>query len=73
MSSVSIHPVSHQGFIERLHEAFLDGDNASATKVAEAGNVLRLQEVYRALARGDRGHRHGGLTPRRSPLQTLSP
>jgi uncharacterized protein len=53
MSEVSIHPSSVDRFIDRLHEAFLDGDEAPAVKVAEGGHVLRLQEQYRAIARGD--------------------
>ncbi len=55
MSDVSIHPDSTGRFIDRLHEAFLDGDAAAAMKPDEAGNVARLQEQYRALARGDIG------------------
>jgi ketosteroid isomerase-like protein len=53
MTEVSIHPASSERFIDRLHQAFLDGDDASAMKVNEGRNVLRLQETYRALARGD--------------------
>jgi ketosteroid isomerase-like protein len=53
MSELSIHPASSTRFIDRLHEAFLDGDEAAAGKVTEAANVRRLQEQYRALARGD--------------------
>jgi ketosteroid isomerase-like protein len=41
-------------FIDRLHEAYLEGDpTAEAVKPAEADNVRRLQDVYRALAAGD--------------------
>jgi ketosteroid isomerase-like protein len=53
MSEVSFHPASFERFIDRLHEAFLDGDEAAAAKAAEARNVVRLQEQYRAIARGD--------------------
>jgi ketosteroid isomerase-like protein len=53
MPEVSIHPASSDRIIDRLHQAFLDGDDASAMKVNEARNVLQLQEIYRALARGD--------------------
>jgi ketosteroid isomerase-like protein len=53
MSEVSIHPASTARFIDRLHGAFLDGDDAAAAKDTEAENVRRLQEQYRALARGD--------------------
>jgi ketosteroid isomerase-like protein len=40
-------------FIDALHPAFHDGDPDAAGKAAEAENVRRLQEQYRALARGD--------------------
>jgi ketosteroid isomerase-like protein len=53
MNEVRIHETSIERFIDRLHDAFLDGDNASATKVTEADNVRRLQEQYRALAQGN--------------------
>jgi ketosteroid isomerase-like protein len=53
MNEVRIHPTSFERFIGRLHEAFLDGDDAPAGKVVEARNVQRLQEQYRAIARGD--------------------
>jgi ketosteroid isomerase-like protein len=53
MSEVSIHPTSFERFIDRLHEAFLEGDDAAAVKATEAKYVRRLQEQYRALARGD--------------------
>lgn len=53
MSEVSIHPTSTERFIDRLHEAFLDEDATSAEKAAEARNVARLTEQYRAIARGD--------------------
>jgi ketosteroid isomerase-like protein len=53
MSEVSIHPSSSELFIDRLHAAFLDGDDAAAMKVTEARNVQRLQEQYHALAQGD--------------------
>jgi ketosteroid isomerase-like protein len=53
MSEVSIPPASVGRFIDRLHPAFLEGDTTAAGKAAEAGNVARLQEQYRAIARGD--------------------
>jgi uncharacterized protein len=40
-------------FIERLASAFAEDDAESAAKAAEAANVSRVQESYRALARGD--------------------
>lgn len=39
MTTVSIHDTSTAQFIDRLHEAFLDGDEAAPTKVGEASNV----------------------------------
>ena len=55
MSQVKIHPVSVTNFIDRLHLAFADGDPEATAKAAEADNVRRLQEQYRALAQGDFG------------------
>src|SRR5262245_56773690 len=52
MAEVSIHPSSTEHFIDRLHAAFLDGDDASTGKSTEASHVSRLQEQYRAIARG---------------------
>ena len=40
-------------FIDDLHRAFHEDDANAAAKNAEAANVRRLQEQYRALARGD--------------------
>jgi ketosteroid isomerase-like protein len=40
-------------FIDDLHRAFHEDDANAAAKDAEAANVRRLQEQYRALARGD--------------------
>jgi ketosteroid isomerase-like protein len=53
MNAVSIHQTSVARFIDRLHDAFQEGDEAADGKVTEAGNVRRLQEQYRAIARGD--------------------
>jgi ketosteroid isomerase-like protein len=53
VSEVSIHPTSVARFIDRLHEAFLEEDDAAAAKAAEASNVAALTELYRAIARGD--------------------
>lgn len=55
VNEVSIHETTTERFIERLTEAFLDGDREANAKSAEAANVRRLQEQYRALARGDFG------------------
>jgi ketosteroid isomerase-like protein len=49
----SIHPSSVERFVDRLHDAFSEGDQAADTKVAESGNVQQLQQLYRAIARGD--------------------
>jgi ketosteroid isomerase-like protein len=40
-------------FIDSLPAAFEAGDTGAAAKVQEAQNVRRLQELYRAIARGD--------------------
>jgi ketosteroid isomerase-like protein len=40
-------------FIDSLTAAFEAGDAGAAAKTEEAGNVRRLQEVYRAIGRGD--------------------
>ena len=40
-------------FIDRLAIAFEEDDAEAAGKTLEAGNVRRVQENYRALARGD--------------------
>jgi ketosteroid isomerase-like protein len=40
-------------FIERLRHAFEEDDADSRSKAAEAENVRRVQEQYRAIARGD--------------------
>jgi ketosteroid isomerase-like protein len=53
VSQVSIHETSIDRFIDRLHDAFLEGDAAPAGKVVEADNVRRLQDLYRGLAQGD--------------------
>jgi uncharacterized protein len=53
MSEVSIHDAYGARFVDRLHDAFLDGDPGAASKGAEATNVLRLQAQYRALTQGD--------------------
>jgi ketosteroid isomerase-like protein len=53
VNEVSIHDTSIERFIDRLHEAFLDGDVAAGGKAVETANVQRLQEQYRAIARGD--------------------
>jgi ketosteroid isomerase-like protein len=53
VNEISIHETSGEQFIDRLHDAFLTGDDAPALKSAEAGNVRRLQDLYRALAQGD--------------------
>jgi uncharacterized protein len=55
MSEVSVHPSSVTTFIDRLPHAFAEGDSEAATKFEEAENVRRLQQQYRALARGDFG------------------
>jgi ketosteroid isomerase-like protein len=55
MNEVSIHQSSVERFIDRLHDAFLDGDEAANVKATEASNVRRLQEQYRAIACGDFG------------------
>jgi ketosteroid isomerase-like protein len=52
---MSIHISSQERFIERLNEAFLAGDEHHAAKLTESSNVQRLQEQYRAIARGDFG------------------
>ena len=53
MSEISIHASSSEQFVERLHEAFLFGDDQAARKLTESRHVLLLQQVYRALAKGD--------------------
>jgi ketosteroid isomerase-like protein len=53
MSESSIHPSSVDRFIDRLHPAFLAGDDRATEKACEAGNVQRLLDQYRAIARGD--------------------
>jgi ketosteroid isomerase-like protein len=53
VSEVTSHPSSAERFLDRLQGAFHAGDDDSAAKVREAGNVNRLQEQYRAIARGD--------------------
>ena len=40
-------------FIDRIASAFEEDDGEAAAKAAEAANVRRLQDGYRALARGD--------------------
>jgi ketosteroid isomerase-like protein len=40
-------------FIDRLVSAFEEDDAGAAVKAAEAANVWRVQESYRAIARGD--------------------
>ena len=55
MTAVSVHPASVGGFIDKLQEAFREGDPEAASKAAEGENVRRLQELYRAVARGDFG------------------
>ncbi len=40
-------------FLDALPPAFADGDPNAAAKAAEADNVRRIQEQYRAIARGD--------------------
>ena len=40
-------------FIDRLASAFEEDDADAAVKAAESANVRRVQENYRALARGD--------------------
>jgi len=40
-------------FIDGLASAFEEGDVGAAMKAAEAANVWRVQESYRAIARGD--------------------
>jgi ketosteroid isomerase-like protein len=40
-------------FIERLENAFHEGDPRATEKTAEKDNVKSLQEQYRALVRGD--------------------
>ena len=40
-------------FIDRLENAFHEGDPHATHKTAEKGNVKFLQEQYRALVRGD--------------------
>src|SRR5262245_37805318 len=55
MSNVSLHATTVPNFVEQLGEAFHEGDSDASTKAAEADNVRRLQDVYRALARGDFG------------------
>lgn len=40
-------------FIDRLHDAFHDGDEGAAHKALEQANVAKLQEQYRAVVRGD--------------------
>ena len=44
---------SVNAFIDDLHRAFHEDDPNATAKDAEAANVRRLQEQYRALARGD--------------------
>ena len=53
MADVRLHPSSTEQFIDRLHTAFVEGDGAWQAKTREARNVSRLQEQYRALARGE--------------------
>jgi ketosteroid isomerase-like protein len=40
-------------FIDALHHGFLQGDELAANKQQEARNVAVLQEVFRAIQRGD--------------------
>jgi uncharacterized protein len=42
-----------QQFIDRLHLAFGEDDDNAALKLVESINVGRVQEQYRAIARGD--------------------
>lgn len=53
MSNVSIHESSVARFLDRLEEAFHDGDGRSAEKAAEAANVRVLIDQYRAIVRND--------------------
>jgi uncharacterized protein len=55
MSTVSLHPLSTPNFIEQLELAFARDDGNATSKVCEADNVRRLQDHYRAIARGDFG------------------
>ncbi len=53
MSTTSFHHKSVTDFIDRLPVAFAEQDPRVADKVLEAENVLTLQTMYQALARGD--------------------
>jgi ketosteroid isomerase-like protein len=53
MSEVSLHPNSLIAFIEKLSQAFEANDSAVKDKTAEAENVQRLQNSYRAIAQGN--------------------
>ncbi|HWE35837.1 MAG TPA: nuclear transport factor 2 family protein [Isosphaeraceae bacterium] len=46
-------PEAVRGFIDRLEGAFREGDPLVDGKGAEAENVRRIQDQYRAIARGD--------------------
>lgn len=45
-------PIDPQ-FIDRLQDAFREGDNNAAGKALEAANVRVIEEVFRAVARKD--------------------
>jgi ketosteroid isomerase-like protein len=53
MNEVSIHKTSTPRFLDRLHDAFREGDEAPEAKLTEGENVRRLQGLYRAVSRGD--------------------
>jgi ketosteroid isomerase-like protein len=49
-------------FIDGLTDAFREGDVGAEGKLLEADNVRRLQEMYRAIARGDFAAATGVMT-----------
>lgn len=51
--SFAVNTIAVSRFIERMHDAFLEGDPQALTKQMEADNVRRMQTIYRAIARGD--------------------
>jgi ketosteroid isomerase-like protein len=48
-----MNPSAFAEFIDRLLPAYNEGDPSAAAKEAEAANVARLVDMYRAIGRGD--------------------